>query len=167
MALHLFARDVRAPKILVLVLVLDLHPTQKKREVKYFCNKIGTTLKVLENDTQWANRAKLYIGLMKRATHKDMQEMHSPLVLLDYAMERRVLIYRMTSKDLFQLNGTNPYIATFGVEVDISHIYQFGFGWYQWVYFREQSAAYHHMKNASDAASAQPRMRVMPCPSGY
>ena len=45
--LRLFAKDVGAPKILV----LDLHPTQKKREVKDSCNKIGTNLKVLEIKT--------------------------------------------------------------------------------------------------------------------
>ena len=138
--LRLFAKDVGAPKILV----LDPHPTQKKREVKDFCNKIGTTLKVLENETQWADRAELYIGLIKEATRKDMREMHSPLVFWDYAMERRAFIYQVTSKSLFQLNGSNPYTATFGEEADISHICQFG--WYQWVYFREQSAAYPHMK---------------------
>ena len=46
--LRLFSKDVGAPKILV----LDPHPTHKKREVKYFCNTIVTTLKVLENETQ-------------------------------------------------------------------------------------------------------------------
>ena len=58
-----------------------------------FSPEIGTTLKVLENETQWADRAELYIGLMKEATRKDMREMHLPLVLWDYAMERRALIY--------------------------------------------------------------------------
>jgi hypothetical protein len=81
---------------------------------------------------------------MKEATCKDMRETHSPLVLWDYAMKRRALIYQVSSKNLFQLNGTNPYTVTFGEEADISHICQFG--WYQWVYFREQSAAYPHMK---------------------
>jgi hypothetical protein len=51
--LRLFAKDVGAPKILV----LDPHKTQTKKEVRSFCNKIGTTLKVLENETQWADRA--------------------------------------------------------------------------------------------------------------
>ncbi len=39
-ALKMFAKDVGAPD----VLVADPHPTQKKREVKDFCNKIGTKL---------------------------------------------------------------------------------------------------------------------------
>ena len=38
---------------------------------------------------------------------------------------------------LFQLRGTNPHTATFGDEIDISSICQFG--WYKWVYFRDSS----------------------------
>jgi hypothetical protein len=43
-----FAKEVGAPK----VLVCDLHPIQKKREVKEFCVQIGTTLCVLKAKTQ-------------------------------------------------------------------------------------------------------------------
>ena len=45
--LKLFSKEVGAPE----VLFCHLHPTQKKKEVKDFCNKIGTTLSVLENKT--------------------------------------------------------------------------------------------------------------------
>ncbi len=47
-ALKQFAKEVGTPE----VLVCDLHPTQKKREVKEFCVQIGTTLCVLEAKTQ-------------------------------------------------------------------------------------------------------------------
>jgi hypothetical protein len=63
-----FAKDVGAPD----VLVCDPHPAQTKREVREFCTQIGTTLKVLEAETQWANHAELYIGLIKEAVRKDM-----------------------------------------------------------------------------------------------
>ena len=49
LALKEFAKDVGAPE----VLVYDAHPTQKKREVKEFLIQIGTTLRVLEAETQW------------------------------------------------------------------------------------------------------------------
>ena len=68
LALKQFAKDVGAPD----VLVCDPHPAQTKREVREFCTQIGTTLKVLEAETQWANRAELYIGLIKEAVRKDM-----------------------------------------------------------------------------------------------
>ena len=69
LALKQFAKDVGAPN----VLVCDPHPAQTKREVCEFCTQIGTTLKVLEAETQWANRDELYIGLMKEATRKDIE----------------------------------------------------------------------------------------------
>jgi hypothetical protein len=89
LALQQFAKDVGAPD----VLVYDPHLAQTKWEVQEFCTQIGTTLKVLEAKTQWANRAELYIGLVKEAVHKDMQMTGSPLVLGDYCMERRALIF--------------------------------------------------------------------------
>ena len=139
-ALKQFAKEVGAPE----VLVCDSHPTQKKRDVKEFCVQIGTTLRVLEAETQWANRAELYVGLLKEATRKDMRATGSPLVLWDYCMERRALIFQVTAKKLFQLNGTNPHTATFGTEADISHLCVFG--WYEWVYYRDQSASYPYQK---------------------
>ena len=48
LALRSFAKDVGASD----VLVADPHPTQKKREVKEFCNKMGTRLRFLEAETQ-------------------------------------------------------------------------------------------------------------------
>ena len=139
-SLKQFAKDIGAPD----ALVCDSHPTQKKREVRDFCAQIGTTLRVLEANTQWANRAELYVGLIKEATRKDMRETDSPIVLWDYCMERRASIFQVTAKKLFQLNGTNPHTATFGTEADISHLCQFG--WYEWVYFRDQAASYPYPK---------------------
>ena len=81
--LKVFAKDVGAPE----VLVCDSHPTQKKCEVREFLHQIGMTLRVLEANTQWANRAELYVGLLKEATRKDMRATNSPLVLCDYCME--------------------------------------------------------------------------------
>lgn len=133
-ALKLFAKDVGAPE----VLVADPHRAQTSKEVKDFCNQIGTVLRILEQSTQFANRAELYIGLLKNAIRLDMRETHSPLVLWDYCAERRADIFTLTARDLFQLNGTNPYTATFGEEGDISALCQFD--WYQWVYFYDDSS---------------------------
>ena len=61
-----FAEDVVVPD----VLVCDSAKTQTKKEVKDFANKIGTTLCVLKNETQWADQAELYIGLIQESTKK-------------------------------------------------------------------------------------------------
>jgi hypothetical protein len=107
-------------------------------------SQIGTTLQVLEANTQWANQAELYVGLLKEAIQKDMQETNSPLVLWDYCLERLVLIFQVMSKKSFQLNGTNPHMATFGMEADILHLCQFG--WYEWVYYWDQLASFSFPK---------------------
>jgi len=90
LSLRRFAKEVGAPN----VLVCDPHPSQKSREVKEFCNLIGTTLRVLEANTQWANCVELCVGLMKEATRKDMRKTNSPPVLWDYCMECQALIFK-------------------------------------------------------------------------
>jgi hypothetical protein len=77
LALKEFAKDVGAPE----VLICDSAKTQKKREVKDFCTQMGTTLSILEAETQWANRAELFVGLVKEATRKDLRESGLPIVL--------------------------------------------------------------------------------------
>ena len=111
----------------------DPHPSQKSFEVKDFCKKIGTTLKLLEQGTQWANRAELYVELVKEAARKDICLSRSPLELWYYATERRAAIMSLTARDRFQLQGINPHTVIFGEEGDISHLFQFAC--YEWVYF--------------------------------
>jgi len=66
--------------------------------VRKFCNDIGTTLRVLEEGTPWANKAELYIGLLKEAVRKDMKEAGSPLAFWDYCIERRARINNLTAR---------------------------------------------------------------------
>ncbi len=138
-----FTKEVGAPEILV----CDPHLAQVKQEVCKFCTQIGTMLKVLEAKNQWANRAKLYIGFMKEVTGKNMRSSGSPLVLWDYCMEQRALIFQITAKKLFQLNGTNPHTSTFSTKADISHICQYA--WYKWVYYRDAMTSFPYQKEWS------------------
>ncbi len=68
----------------------------------------------------------------------------SPLVLWDYCMERRALIFQITANKLFQLNGVNPHTITFGTEADISNLCQYG--WYEWVYFCDVKTSFPYQK---------------------
>ena len=72
-----FAKDVGAPA-----------------EVKDFCTNIGTSLHVLEAETQWANWAEQFVGIVKEATLKDLCCSGCLIVLWDYCMEWRVLIFQ-------------------------------------------------------------------------
>ena len=93
-------------------------------------------MRILETETQWANRAELYIGLFKESIRKDLSRTNCPLVLWDYCAERRAAIHNVIPRDLFQLNGSNPTSATFGTQGDISNICTFD--WYDWCYYREE-----------------------------
>jgi hypothetical protein len=70
LALKQFAKEVGVPK----VLVCNGSKTQNQREVKSFLTNIGTTLKTLEAETQWANHAELGVGLIKESTRKDLRD---------------------------------------------------------------------------------------------
>jgi len=98
-ALKMFAKEIGIP----LALIFDPTGEQSSNKVKQFCHEIGTTLRHLEEHTQWANLAELYIGLTKESVRKDMRESDSPIVVWDYCAERRARIKNMTARKLFQL----------------------------------------------------------------
>ena len=54
-AVKQFAKAIGAPD----AIICDASKAQKAQKVKQFCNDIGTTLKVLERNTPWANKAEL------------------------------------------------------------------------------------------------------------
>jgi hypothetical protein len=131
-AVKQFAKEVGAPD----ALIFDMSGEQTSQPMRKFCHEIGTSLRVLEEGTPWANKAELYIGLIKEATRKDMKESNCPLVLWDYCVERRARINNLTAKDIFKLHGTNAHTALTGDEGDISNLCQYR--WYDWCYFRDQ-----------------------------
>ena len=73
-ALHSFCKEVGVP----IALVVDPSGEQTSKAVKQFCNQVGTTLRILEESTQWANCAELYIGLLKKAIRKDLMTSNCP-----------------------------------------------------------------------------------------
>ena len=62
-ALKMFAQEVGV----LVALILDPSGEQTSNKVRKCCQEIGTTLWRLEEHTQWANLAELYIGLTKEA----------------------------------------------------------------------------------------------------
>ena len=155
-ALHQFCKEVGVPA----TLVCDPSGEQTSNDVKSFCHQVGTTLRVLEESTQWANRAETYIGILKESIRQDMRRSDAPLCLWDYCAERRCKIHNVIPKDLFQLQGSNPTTVTFGTQPDISDICQFQ--WYDWCYYREESImSSSHIKRSNLGKSlVLPGMRV-------
>ena len=73
-----------------------------------------------------------------------MCESNSPLCLWDYCVERRARINNLTAKNAFRLHGSTPHTLTTGDEGDISNLCQYG--WYEWCYFRDHTAAFPNNK---------------------
>ena len=140
LAIKQFAKEIGAPASFV----ADMSGEQMSSEVKKICNDIGTTLRALEEGTPWSNKAELYIGLIKEAVRKDMCELNSPLCFWDYCVERRARINNLTAKNAFKLHGSTPQTLTTGDEGDISNLCQYR--WYEWCYFRDQTAAFPNNK---------------------
>ena len=136
LAVKQFAKEIGAPD----AIICDMSGEQTSKAVRQFCSEIGTTLKVLEEGTPWANRAELYIGLIKEAVRKDMQESDSPLIFWDYCLERRVSIHNLTARGSFKLQGQCAYTDLTGEQGDISKLCQYE--WYGWCYYRDQKAAF-------------------------
>ena len=94
-AVKQYAKDIGALD----AIICDMAQEQVSSNIKMFLNDIGMTLHALEEGTPWANKAQLYINLMKETVCKDMQESHSPLPFWDYPLERRVWMYNMTARN--------------------------------------------------------------------
>ena len=88
-------------------MIADRHPIQKSKEVRHFYHRIGTTLRLLKESTQWENKSELYIGSFTEVIRKETCEANSPIVFWNYCAEHRAAITNMTEKNLFQLQGQN------------------------------------------------------------
>ena len=142
--------------------VADMSGEQMSSEVEKFCNDIGTTLRAQEEGTPWSNKAELYIGLIKEEVRKDMSKSICPLCFWDYFVERRARINNLTAKNAFRLHGSTHHTLSTGDEGDISNLCQYG--WYEWFYFRDQTAEF---PNNKEALGRLPDEMGMRWPNGY
>jgi len=140
LAVKQFCKEIGAPE----AIICDPAREQTSQELRKFLNEAGSTLRALEEGTPWSNRAELYIGLLKEAVLRDMKDADSPLAFWDYCVECRARINNLTVKGLFQLHGTTPHTATLQEDSDISSLCKFG--WYEWCYYREQTAKFPFAK---------------------
>ena len=74
-------------------LIVDSHKSQTSSKAKRLCDQLYTTLRVLETGTPCADRAELYIGLLKEAVRRDMRQSNSPMSLWCYCIERRTDVF--------------------------------------------------------------------------
>ena len=66
LAVKQFVKEIGAPE----TIVSDGAAEQRSHALRKFLTDIGSTLRILEEGTPWANKAELYIGLLKEAVCK-------------------------------------------------------------------------------------------------
>ena len=65
-AVKQFSKEIGSPD----AIISDASKAQTSADMKNFCNDIGTTMRTLEENTPWSNKAELYIGIIKEAVRK-------------------------------------------------------------------------------------------------
>ena len=77
---------------------------------------------------------------LKKGTARKMLRTGSPKVLWDDCMELESEIRSSTVNDAFELDGEDRKTKLRGETANITHICEFG--WYDWVYYRENAVTY-------------------------
>ena len=108
------------------MLSYDAAISQKSAVVRKFCNKIDTTLRALEENTPWSNKAELYIGIIKEeATRKETKSSDFLLAFRDYCLQCRARLNNLTAEEIFSLHGSNTHTSLTGKEGNISDLCQY------------------------------------------
>ena len=131
-ALYIFYKEVGV----YILLSFDPSAKQTSKAVYKFCNQVGTIPRILEESNQWDSWVKLYIDLFKKTVRKYLSRSDCPTVLCDYYAERRVLIYNLAPRNLFQTDKRSPSQYQFGVQCDISNLCSFNL--YDCCYYLEE-----------------------------
>ena len=76
-AMTKFMKEVGVPD----AIICDGAGEHTSNNMRQLYNNTDTTLRILERGTPWANKAELYIGIIKEAVRKDMRESNSPMPL--------------------------------------------------------------------------------------
>jgi len=142
LALKKYFKDIGVPE----KLICDQAREQVRGDARILCNDASCTVVELEKNTPSANRAERTIKILKDETKNDIFRSNCPMILWDYALERRARIICSTTRSNHLLNGTTPHTMLTGQIADISDLVDFG--WYEWVIYRVegQKFPYQHQK---------------------
>ena len=99
---NLFCKEIGNPTSLV------VNPPGGKtsKQVKKFCSQIGTSLRLLEDSTQWENWNELYIGIFKEAIYKDIRSTNFSMSIWEYCAKGCARIKIVPPKICYNLMET-------------------------------------------------------------
>ena len=97
-------------------------------------------VKQTEPYSPWQNAAEATIKELKKGTGRKMIRTGSPKVLWDDWLELEAEIQSTTASNIFRLEGEVPKTVMNGETTNITQLCEFG--WYDWVYFRDNAVTY-------------------------
>ena len=135
----LFARD-GVPS----TLIMDGSKEQTMGMFRKKASEAACHVKQTEPYSPWQNAAERSIRELKKAVGRKMMRSKAPRRLWDYCLELESYIRSHTAHDIFELKGEVPETMVMGETPDISQFAHLG--WYEWVKFRDQVAAFPDAK---------------------
>lgn len=142
LAIKRYFKEIGVPERLI----CDQAREQVKGDAKILCHDAGCTVVELEKGTPSSNRAERAIKTLKDETKNDLFQSNCPLILWDYALERRAKIICSTPRSNHLLDGNTPHTRLTGQVADISNLIDFK--WYDWIVYRVegQKFPFQHQK---------------------
>jgi hypothetical protein len=131
-----FLRDVGAPE----KIVVDGSKEQVMGEFRKLARDAGCKVVQVEPYTPHSNQAEVAIRELKKSTRRKMVSAKSPKRLWDDCVELEAEIKSHTALAGYHHQGEVPATLLTGETSDISRIAEFG--WYQWIYWFDQKAAF-------------------------
>ena len=121
-------------------MIMDGSKEQSMGEFRHKTRQAGCHVKQTEPYSPWQNATEGAIRELKKGTARKMLRTGSAKVLWDDCMELESEIRSSTVNDVFELDGEVPKTKLRGETANITHICEFG--WYDWVYYKENAVTY-------------------------
>ena len=125
-------------------LVMDGAREQVMGEFRLKARQADCHEKQTEPYSPWQNAAESSIRELKKGTGRKIIKSNSPKKLWDDCIELEMEIRSCTTKNVFELKGEVPRIVMKGETANITHLFEFG--WYDWVYIRDNAVTYPNDK---------------------
>ena len=113
-------------------------------EIRHKARQADCHVKQTEQYSPRQNEAESTIRELKKGAGRKMIKSNSPKKLWDDCLELEMEIRSCITNNVFELKGDVPRTVMKGETAKIEHLHEFG--WYDWVYFRDNAVTYPNEK---------------------
>ena len=109
-------------------------------EFRHKARQTDCHVKQTEPYSPWQNEAESTIRELKKGAGRKMIKSNSPKKIWDDCLALEMDLRSCTANNVFELKGEVPRTVMKGETANITHLCEFG--WYDWVYFRDNAVTY-------------------------